>query len=319
MTDQGKQQSKTYKQQAGEYYNQKYETWMPWIEDQYLKWFTKDNKASYATKQNLDKTKVTGVDQVDNLQDGVNNLVGGQVGKGGLAQPIGDAVSKEGINRAERGGKDEQGRPIEGQGPFGGYGQSAADGVKGGASSVTEGAKSAGGWAGASTEKSLTPAQLAQRAKKREKAHARRKEKKLEQSSGFGSWEYAPDKRYSNIEYKLPGFAAAQRLYIGSTQNEHLDALADAPEEFRMGLLAIYAGEPQASIRLSLTDQTLREIADKAAFPNLEHIHLLGCDDALTNGLMGIMMKCRKIQSIVATTHIHGHYLSNMLILKMLS
>ncbi|EDU39646.1 hypothetical protein PtrSN001C_007273 [Pyrenophora tritici-repentis] len=148
MTDQGKQQSKTYKQQAGEYYNQKYETWMPWIEDQYLKWFTKDNKASYATKQNLDKTKVTGVDQVDNLQDGVNNLVGGQVGKGGLAQPIGDAVSKEGINRAERGGKDEQGRPIEGQGPFGGYGQSAADGVKGGASSVTEGAKSAGGWAG---------------------------------------------------------------------------------------------------------------------------------------------------------------------------
>ena len=31
------------------YHNQK-ENWMPWIEDMYLKWFTSDNKASYATK-----------------------------------------------------------------------------------------------------------------------------------------------------------------------------------------------------------------------------------------------------------------------------
>lgn len=31
-------------------YHNQYENWMPWIEDQYLKWFTKDNKASYATK-----------------------------------------------------------------------------------------------------------------------------------------------------------------------------------------------------------------------------------------------------------------------------
>lgn len=49
MTDNN--QTKTYKQQATEYYNQKYEIWIPWIEDQYLKWFTKDNKASYATKR----------------------------------------------------------------------------------------------------------------------------------------------------------------------------------------------------------------------------------------------------------------------------
>lgn len=98
--------------------------------------------------EQLDQTKVTGIDQVDNLQDGVNNLVGGQVGKGGLAQPLGDAVSKEGINRAERGGKDDKGNPVESQGPLGGYGQSAADGVKGGASSVAGGAKSAGGYVG---------------------------------------------------------------------------------------------------------------------------------------------------------------------------
>ncbi|CAO2653081.1 Nn.00g024920.m01.CDS01 [Neocucurbitaria sp. VM-36] len=136
---------KTYKQAAGEYYNKQYENWMPWIEDQYLRWFTKDNKASYATKQNLDKTKLTGIDQVDTLQDGVNNLVSGQVGKGGLAQPLGDAFSKEGINRAERGGKDEQGRGIEGQGgPLGGYGQSAVEGVKGGAGSVAGGAQGVG-------------------------------------------------------------------------------------------------------------------------------------------------------------------------------
>jgi hypothetical protein len=31
-------------------YNNQYENWMPWIEDQYLKWFTNDNKTSYAAK-----------------------------------------------------------------------------------------------------------------------------------------------------------------------------------------------------------------------------------------------------------------------------
>jgi hypothetical protein len=70
------------------------------------------------------------------------------MGQGGIAQPLGDAMSKEGINRAERGGKDENGKPIESQGPLGGYGQSAADGVKGGVGSVAGGAKSAGGYVG---------------------------------------------------------------------------------------------------------------------------------------------------------------------------
>jgi hypothetical protein len=44
-------QPKTYKQQAGDFYNRQYDNWMPWIEDKYLQWFTKDNKASYATKR----------------------------------------------------------------------------------------------------------------------------------------------------------------------------------------------------------------------------------------------------------------------------
>jgi hypothetical protein len=31
-------------------YNEQYEKWVPWIEDMYLRWFTKDNKASYVAK-----------------------------------------------------------------------------------------------------------------------------------------------------------------------------------------------------------------------------------------------------------------------------
>lgn len=35
---------------AKQTYNSQYEKWVPWVEDIYLRWFTKDNKASYATK-----------------------------------------------------------------------------------------------------------------------------------------------------------------------------------------------------------------------------------------------------------------------------
>ena len=46
---------------------------------------------------NLDKTKVTGIQPVDKLQDGVNETLAGQVGQGGLFQPVGDSLSKEGM------------------------------------------------------------------------------------------------------------------------------------------------------------------------------------------------------------------------------
>lgn len=47
-------QKQTYAEWAKHTYNDQYEKWMPWIEDQYLKWFGKgDNKASYATKGKL--------------------------------------------------------------------------------------------------------------------------------------------------------------------------------------------------------------------------------------------------------------------------
>lgn len=123
---------------------------MPWIEDNFLYYFTKDNKASYATRgtlpsppphhhtpisslpkltkallatEQLDKAKVTNIEQVNTLQDGVHNLAAGQVGQGGLLQPVGDMLSKEGVNRAERGGKDDKGGILpSGSGGLGGLG-----------------------------------------------------------------------------------------------------------------------------------------------------------------------------------------------------
>ncbi|KAI9698894.1 MAG: hypothetical protein M1820_007315 [Bogoriella megaspora] len=165
----------SYKEWLTEMYHKQYENWMPWIEDQYLKWFGKgDNKASYATRgmqgilqfslfhlrhqltpplDTLDKTKVTGIPQVDKLQGDVNNLVAGQLGEGGLAQPIGDLASKEGINRAERSGKDDQGQYVEGPAgtvanPVAGGASKAGGWLSSGAQGATSGAKSAGGYLG---------------------------------------------------------------------------------------------------------------------------------------------------------------------------
>ncbi|KAI9152229.1 hypothetical protein HJFPF1_09456 [Paramyrothecium foliicola] len=152
-------------------YPEQYDKWVPWMEDMYLRWFTKDNKVSYTTKrkklphlyyntlmmtnnsaENLDKTKVTGVEQVDNLQDGVNNLVAGQVGKGGLLQPIGDLASKEGVNRAERQGKDDEGgyvpTSVPGAGAMNTTAGSVADGGKAVAGKTTDGLKGAGSYVG---------------------------------------------------------------------------------------------------------------------------------------------------------------------------
>ncbi|KAG8628528.1 hypothetical protein KVT40_004401 [Elsinoe batatas] len=126
-------------------YNNQYERWMPWIEDQYLYYFGKDNKASYATKDTLNKTQVSGIEPVDKLQGGVTDTVAGQVGKGGLLQPVGDMASKEGINRAERGGKDDKGSY---GGPLGGVTDPMVNKAKDGGNAATEGAKGAGSYVG---------------------------------------------------------------------------------------------------------------------------------------------------------------------------
>lgn len=44
------QEKQTYTEWVKEVYHDQYEKWMPWLEDQYLKWFRNDNKASYVTK-----------------------------------------------------------------------------------------------------------------------------------------------------------------------------------------------------------------------------------------------------------------------------
>ncbi|EGU74590.1 hypothetical protein FOPG_07830 [Fusarium oxysporum f. sp. conglutinans race 2 54008] len=125
-------------------YNEQYEKWVPWIEDVYLRWFTKDNKTSYAAKQNLDKTKVTGIEQVDTLQDGVHNLAAGQVGQGGLLQPVGDLASKEGVNRAERQGRDENGGYVNKDVPGSGAMNSTANAVVGGGQGAAQGLQDVG-------------------------------------------------------------------------------------------------------------------------------------------------------------------------------
>jgi len=140
----GEDKQENWSEWGSRNYSEQKEKWGPWLEDQYLRFFGKDNKASYVTKQQLDKSKVTGISQIDNLQDGVNNLAAGQVGKGGLLQPVGDWASKEGVDRAERGGKDDKGNWAPG--PASKIANPVAENVKGGAGKVMDGAKGAGGY-----------------------------------------------------------------------------------------------------------------------------------------------------------------------------
>lgn len=84
----------------------------------------------------VDKTKVTGLEPVDKLQDDAGNLVGNQFGQGGALQGVGDTFSKEGVNRAERGGKDDSGS----------YAGGIASGAQGVGSSVYNGAAGAGSY-----------------------------------------------------------------------------------------------------------------------------------------------------------------------------
>lgn len=57
----------------------------------------------------LGQTKITGDKNVDAVQDGVNEGVGGQLGKGGILEGVGNLTSKEVLTRSERQGKDDKG------------------------------------------------------------------------------------------------------------------------------------------------------------------------------------------------------------------
>ncbi|KAH6615478.1 hypothetical protein B0J18DRAFT_281089 [Chaetomium sp. MPI-SDFR-AT-0129] len=128
-------------------YNKQYENWVPWLEDIYLRYFTKDNKASYTTRENLNKTKITNISQVDAAQDGINNLIADQVGQDGLGRPIGDLASREGLNRAERQGKDDQGGYVPSS-VGGTAGAKAGEAVQGAGSAVVGGVKGVGSGVG---------------------------------------------------------------------------------------------------------------------------------------------------------------------------
>ena len=86
-----------------------------------------ENKTSYQTKEAL-KTKVVGDENLGKVQDGVAEGVGGQLSSGGLLGGVGDATSKQGMNRAE-GAQLEHGDKPQG---MAGQAQEGAQGVAGG-------------------------------------------------------------------------------------------------------------------------------------------------------------------------------------------
>ncbi|KAL2422589.1 hypothetical protein ABEF91_004924 [Exophiala dermatitidis] len=93
---------------AKNWYNKQYENWVPWIEDKVLGWWG-ENKTSYVAKDKLNQTKITGDKNIDAIQDGINEGVGGQLGKGGLLEGVGNLTSKEVFTRSERQGKNDKG------------------------------------------------------------------------------------------------------------------------------------------------------------------------------------------------------------------
>jgi hypothetical protein len=83
--------------------------------------------------EQLDQTKLTGNAQVDNLQDGVNNLVAGQVGQGGLGEGVGDQLSG-GISESEK-NKNQNASGMLGN---------VGEGLKGAGNSVGQGVSNVG-------------------------------------------------------------------------------------------------------------------------------------------------------------------------------
>lgn len=82
----------------------------------------------------------------------MHNLAASQLGQGGLLQPATDLASKEGINRAERQGKDDKGgyvpTSVPGSETVGNAASTVADGGKSIVNGASDGVKSAGGFLG---------------------------------------------------------------------------------------------------------------------------------------------------------------------------
>lgn len=82
----------------------------------------------------MKSTKITGDKNINKIQDGVAEGVGGQFSDGGLLGGVGNTTSKEGVNRAERGDtgpidKEDLGKRTE---AGKGWGESLSGGLLGG-------------------------------------------------------------------------------------------------------------------------------------------------------------------------------------------
>jgi hypothetical protein len=76
---------------------------------------------------------------VDKIQDDTSNLIGNQVGDKGLLTPVGQFASREGVNRAERNGKDDSGSYM---GPATGLFEKGKEGASSAGSGLARGAES---------------------------------------------------------------------------------------------------------------------------------------------------------------------------------
>lgn len=76
---------------------------------------------------------------MDKIQDDTSNLIGNQIGDKGLLAPVGQFASKEGVNRAERKGKDDSSSYM---GPAGGFLEKGKEGVSSAGSGLARGAES---------------------------------------------------------------------------------------------------------------------------------------------------------------------------------
>ncbi|KAH9887880.1 hypothetical protein F4778DRAFT_786247 [Xylariomycetidae sp. FL2044] len=85
-----------------------------------------------------------------------------------------------------------------------------------------------------------------------------------------------------------------------NVQDAHFRQLAEASAEFRSGLRAICAGPDDASQpSVSVSNEVLRSLMEAQCWPNLSHIHLLGTVNVSTEGLLGILINCPHIDSVV--------------------
>lgn len=79
----------------------------------------------------MNKTKITGDKNIDAIQDGLTEGVGGQFSDKGLLGGVGELASKQGFNRAERGdtGPVDQAKVAQGGK---GWGETLSGGYLGG-------------------------------------------------------------------------------------------------------------------------------------------------------------------------------------------